>query len=657
MKTRPIEPAQVEFAGVNGDVNGDGTPPRAPLYGDVYHPQIGALAQARHVFLDGNGLPGRWAGRAHFVVLETGFGLGNNFLATWDTWRRDPARCTRLVFVSIERHPLRRDDLARAHLGSARPDLAAELLAAWPPLVAGLHPLDFDAGAVQLLLALGDVAALLPALRVTADAFFLDGFAPAHNPQMWQPRVLKALGRCAAPGATAATWSVARDLRAGLQTAGFEPRLAPGIGGKREITLARFAPRHGARFAAVPPVGANPPRSAIVVGAGIAGAAAAQALARLGLAVTVFEREVEPATQASGNPAGIFHGSVHGDDGRYARLFRAAALVAQREYGLALQAGVPGSNRGLLRLADGNAALLDKLGLPADYVRALDVAQASRLAGVALPGAAWLYPGGGWIDPAAWVRHALGTPGVRLVGGTGVATLQRGDGGWCACDALGRVLAQAPVLVLANADGAAGLLAPLGQVTWPLRRTRGQVTYWAGPSPQPLALPVAGDGYALPLPGGGLLCGATRHDDDDEPAPRPQDHRDNLQRLQRLTGLGHLSRPADRTQWQGRVGWRLSSDDRLPVAGALPLAALPPGQRLDQARLLPREAGLFVLTALGARGLTLAPLLGRLVAAQAAGGPWPLEQDLADAVDPGRWIVRAARAAAGASTGGRKPLA
>jgi tRNA 5-methylaminomethyl-2-thiouridine biosynthesis bifunctional protein len=169
----------------------------------------------------------------------------------------------------------------------------------------------------------------------------------------------------------------------------------------------------------------------------------------------------------------------------------------------------------------------------------------------------------------------------------------------------------------------------------------------------PLAVPVAGDGYALPLPEGGLLCGATREAGapGDDPAPRLADHRINLDRLQRLTGLAP---PGDLACLQGRVGWRLQSDDRLPIAGAVPLALarMAPGQRLDQARLLPREAGLFVLTALGARGLTLAPLLGRLVAAQATGTPWPLEQDLADAVDPARWVVRAARAGSSGPAGG-----
>ena len=170
-----------------------------------------------------------------------------------------------------------------------------------------------------------------------------------------------------------------------------------------------------------------------------------------------------------------------------------------------------------------------------------------------------------------------------------------------------------------------------------------------------LRLPVAGDGYAVPLPGA-VLCGATREaGEPGDTTLRAEDHQHNLLRLRRLTGL---KAPADAALWQGRTGWRLHSDDRLPMAGAVPLATMPHlqnGQRLDQARLLPRERGLFVLTALGARGITLAPLLGQLVAAMASGTPWPLEQDLADAVDPGRWLVRAARHGAGSPDPGSQP--
>lgn len=646
MRTRPITPARIDFGA------GAGEPPRAPEFDDLYHPWVGAAAQAQHVFLLGNGLPARWAARRCFTILETGFGLGNNFLATWDAWRRDPARCERLFFVSVERHPPTRDDLVRAHAASPWPALATALLRAWPPLVPNLHPIDFDDGRVHLLLALGDVASLLPALHLSADAFFLDGFAPARNPAMWQPRLVKALGRKAAPGATAATWSVARELHAGLTAAGFEVQRAGGIGGKREISIARWAPHFVPRGPA--PAAACASGTAVVVGAGLAGAAVAQALARLGVAVTVFDRHAAPAAETSGNPAGLFHGTVNADDGTYARLFRAAALVAQRAYRAAVDDGVAGRADGLLRLdtRDGGVAAmratLQRLGLPADYVQALDAGAASALAGVTLPAAAWFYPGGGWIAPPAWVRHALATPGVRFVGSVAVAAIERQGAAWLLRDAAGHVVARAAIVVLANAADAVRLLAPLAGPMWQLEHSRGQVTQWAASARMELALPVAGDGYALPLRDGGLLCGATREAGapGDDAAPRLADHGINLDRLRRLTGLPP---PQDMACLQGRVGWRLHSDDRLPIAGALPLAAarMAPGQRLDQARLLPREEGLFVLTALGARGLTLAPLLGRLVAAQATGTPWPLEQDLADAVDPARWVVRAARAGAG----------
>jgi tRNA 5-methylaminomethyl-2-thiouridine biosynthesis bifunctional protein len=226
------------------------------------------------------------------------------------------------------------------------------------------------------------------------------------------------------------------------------------------------------------------------------------------------------------------------------------------------------------------------------------------------------------------------------------------DGLWTVFDAAQRPLARAPVLVLACTATIPHLLEPWCAEPWPLDATRGQITRCsAGADGTPLHCAVAGDGYAIPLPDGGLLCGATRAagtlaDMRDMPDisgdVTAAAHQHNLERLQRLTGLQADVASAG---LQGRSGWRLHSDDRLPIAGAIPLREWPPGQRRDQARLLPRLPGLFVLTALGARGLTLAPLLGRLVAAQATGTPWPLEQDLADAVDPARWRVRAARQA------------
>jgi len=193
----------------------DGVPYSA-TFGDVYHSAAGGPAQARHVFLAGNGLPARWAGRERFVVFETGFGFGLNFLATWQAWRRDPSRCRRLHFVSVEKHPFALCDLQELHArySELRSETAA-LHACWPPLVSGAHRLEFDDGNVVLTLFFADIK-VTRELRLAADAIYLDGFSPAKNPEMWSPAVMRAISRLAAPGATAATWSVAGAVRHAL---------------------------------------------------------------------------------------------------------------------------------------------------------------------------------------------------------------------------------------------------------------------------------------------------------------------------------------------------------------------------------------------------------------------------------------------------------
>ena len=635
MKTAPVIAAQVDFAS-------DPAAPRAPAFDDLYHPRAGAFAQAHRVFLAGNGLPERWRGRERFTVLETGFGLGNNFLATWAAWRDDSARCQRLTFISIEKHPLTAADMARAHVASPVPDIARELLAAWPALTCNLHGLDFDGGRVRLLLSFGDITQWARQIVARVDAFCLDGFAPARNPAMWDRSVFAMLTRLAAPGATAATWSAARAVREGLQGAGFEVHAAAGGGGKREITVARFAPRFMPKAPPGRALLAQAPSHAIVVGAGIAGAATAAALARQGVECLVLEHRAEPAAEASGNVAGLFHGTVMGHDGPHARLHRACALWAPRAMREAIAAGVPGHAQGLLRVVSRLSlaemhALIERQGLPTEFVQALAAVEAARRSDVPLAAPAWFYPGGGWIAPAALVRHWLATPGVICRTGTAVQRMEHRAAGWALFDTHDRLIAQAPLVVLANAHDAARLAG--AAPPWPLRSLRGQVTQIAhgdvtGPRPR---LPISGAGYALTLPDGSLLCGATSSDEDDDPDLREADHHFNLARAARLLGGAPVAAGAP---LQGRVGWRVSSDDRLPLIGPLHDATARQPTRRDSARLLPRREGLWIHSALGSRGLTTAPLLAEVLAAWASGAPLPLEADLVDAIDVARLSMR-----------------
>jgi tRNA 5-methylaminomethyl-2-thiouridine biosynthesis bifunctional protein len=678
MKPAAIVPAEVDFS--------DPLSPRSPRFDDRYHAACGAFEQAQHVFLGGSGLPGRWQGRDDFTVLETGFGLGNNFLATCAAWRADPQRSRRLRFISIEKHPLRLADLRRALAGTSEPALAAALCDAWPPLTPDLHLLSFDDGRVELLLALGDATERLREIVAAVDAFFLDGFTPARNPQMWGPGIFKALSRLAAPGATAATWSAARPVREGLQQAGFAWRRADGIGGKFDITLAMFAPRVQARKP-VARVGSPAVRRVAIVGAGLAGAACAQALAHEGLQCTVFDRHPEPAAEASGNAAGLFHGVFHPEDGMHARAHRAAALVASRAYARAIAQGVPGACDGLLRLTPEHVdaapllALLDASGLPADYLQAWSADRVQDSGGPS--SAAWFYPGGGWIAPAALVGSWLAAPGIEWRGATTVARLESahddatGAPTWRLFDPADSLLAEVDAVVFANAGDASALWsritdaggnAPAADAHWipALAATRGQVSIVAGATPglRAPSLPIAGSGYALTLPDGSVMCGATTSADDPDADVRLADHAHNLRQLAAVTGSALRADPTilhagiaqddpehvaatlvANGQLHGRVGWRATAVDRLPLIGAVPMqpdgdpAALP-----DQPRHWPRVPGLFVASGFGSRGLTWAPLAGRLIAAWITGAPYPLPTDLIDALDPARFATRKVRA-------------
>lgn len=644
MKNAPIQPAHFAF-------NDQGLP-CAPDFGDVYHAEAGAFAQARHVFLGGNLLPGRWAGRQRFVILETGFGLGNNFLATWAAWRDDSARCERLVFISVEKHPLRPEDMARAHATSPEPALARQLVAQWPLLTPNLHLLDFEGGRVQLILAFGEVQPMLSELQAEVDACYLDGFAPARNAEMWRPDVFKRVARLTVPGATAATWSAARAVRDGLAQHGFEVSLAPGFASKREMTVARYVPRHvPARPAAFRPTPIGP-REALIIGGGLAGCAAAWALQLQGWHSTVLDRQAGPAQETSGNPGGLMHGIFNAPDSLHARWFRTAALHTARWAEPAVTSGqVPGQFHGLLRL---DAALdtpvglaaaqrqLDRVGLDQHYLAAWPLGAAAQAADLPLPHGAWHYPQAGWLSPQAWAHWLLAGSDAQWQGNAAVHELRREGTHWQALDAHGRVLATAPVLVLAHALGArqlwpASLTAPV------LQAVRGQTTLLAADTHglRHPARPVSGHGYALTLADGQVLTGATSQSGDDDPTLRESDHRQNVLRAVALGVLDAGVMPP----LAGRVGWRATTSDRLPLVGPLvdepALASARAGRgRVDALRHHPRchdaERGVYVFTALGSRGITSAALGARLLAAWITAGPMPVEAALRDALDPAR---------------------
>lgn len=586
--------------------------PRSPRFDDIYRGGEGALEQARHVFLAGCGLPGAWAGRDSWSVLETGFGLGLNFLATWRAWKDDPRRPRVLHFVSIEAWPVAAEDLLRAV--AAEPevhDLARELAARWWGLVPGWHRLQFEGGRVVLTLCVGDVRRMLEEEAFAADAVFLDGFDPRRNPAMWELPTLKAVARCCRRGTAVATWTLAGQVRRDLRQCGFQAEKVAGLPPKRECLRARFDPAWELRRSEP---ARRDPGTALVIGGGLAGAAAASNLARRGWRVRVLDAAGEPASGASALPAGLLAPHTSPDDNLLSRLSRAGVRITLQEAGARLLQGQDWAHTGVLEWREAGARPPASLG-PGEQ----DWQQPAQDE----PGSLW-HAAAAWIKPAALVRAWLSEPGIEWQGGMGVASLDQRDGSWQALSSDGTSLGSADIVVVAAALGSAELLD--GRLT--LHPVRGQVSWdLHDDTSPPERTPRNGHGHFLPdvpLPQGrAWLTGSTYGRSDRSLETREEDHRANLERL-RLLAPRAAARLAPRFESGAARAWvgvRCASSDRRPLVGEL-------------------APGLWVSTAMGSRGLTFAGLCAQLLVARLHGEPLPLPVRLAAALDAQRAATR-----------------
>jgi tRNA 5-methylaminomethyl-2-thiouridine biosynthesis bifunctional protein len=574
--------------------------PRSRRYGDVYFSREGGLAETRAVFLAGCGLPERWAGRRRFTVAELGFGTGLNILALLELWRAHRPAGGWLHIFSVEAEPIAAADARRALAGW--PELAgvAELLLArWPGRRAGFHRVDLPELGANLDLAVMDGEAALAAWSGAADVWFLDGFAPAVNPGMWTDALMALVAARSAPGARAATYTVAGQARRALAAAGFDVQRRPGFGAKRERLEARLPGAAAADASASPRIA--------IVGAGIAGASLARAFRALGAAPRVFEAD-HAGAGASGNPAALVTPRLDAGLGPVARLaaqaFHRACDLYDALGGAVIARGVlqfEASPRDASRFARIAASDVFEPGALA----LLSEAAVSEIMGEPAPAALNLATAL-VVEPARVLTAWAGA-----IEPAKVARLEPAGGAWRLVGVAGELLSEADIVCLA-AGPDPGRLAPGA----PIQPVRGQLSW----SPGPAATAAAWGAYVAPTRNG-LMFGAT-HDRDDATADwREADDRRNLDALAaRLPGLAARLAGAPLS---GRASVRAATPDRLPIAGAV-------------------QPGLFVLGGLGSRGFALAPLLAEHVAAVALGAPSPLPRTLAPIVAFERFALRAA---------------
>lgn len=642
------------------------TSPHSDTFDDVYFSRDNGRAETEHVFLGANQLPQRFAAWQHtrpFVIGETGFGTGLNMLCAWDCFEQHAPPTARLHLLSTEKFPLDRHSLERAL--SAWPSLAryAQVLCAqWPEAVSGIHRLHLSER-VTLDLHFGDTTERLNLLDGQVDAWFLDGFAPSKNPEMWQPELFDAMAARSRPGATFATFTCAGIVKRGLKAAGFHWQKVPGFGRKREMLAGYIdTPPSDRRRQPTPwftPSQLAPANHVVVIGAGMAGGSVAAALAKRGIRVTVIERDV-PGAGGSGNRQGALYVKLAVETNHQSRFYLSGLLYSQRwltqlESNTSLNTPL-WQPSGVVQLALGDKEIsrqqrfMARHSLPEAVVSA-HTHTLGELAGVPVSAEHGLvYPQAGWVRPKLLCEQLLKHTNITLHQGE-VTELQQYGSAWQIALANGETL-QADHVVVANASLANRFTQT---ATLPLQQVRGQVSEMTLPKgvkgPQRV---VCAGGYVSPPVEGVLTFGASFVPNDATTHVTDADHQRNIDELRQalpawVAELEASGIALSAGSLEGRTAVRAASPDKSPYAGPVPnaaawqrdYAALTKDASKIPSTLGEHYPGLWISTAHGSRGLASAPLCAEVIASRLCDEPLPLEQPLVDHLHPGRRIISA----------------
>jgi tRNA 5-methylaminomethyl-2-thiouridine biosynthesis bifunctional protein len=598
MKDLSLKKAAIEWR--NGSV------PVAIDFDDIYFSTEDGLAESRHVFLEGVGGPDIWQGVDHFVIGETGFGTGLNFLTTWQAWRETASNNQRLTFVSVEAFPLSIEQLTRAH--SSWPELSGlsvVLCDAYPDLQPGFHSVSLDFGRVQLLLLFGPASKLLPELKMEANAWYLDGFAPQKNPDLWNEVLFEQVARCSAKNCRVATFTVAAQVKRELDASGYEIEKRPGFSKKRECLSGQFKGRR---------VRSNKPKSVAVIGSGIAGASAAYALKKLGAEPTVFERGSSIACETSGNPVAIFEPRMNRNQDEDGEFHVAAYFHALRLYSaLNAENEVWVGPRGLEKRPTNSelrkrfAEWVDMKLIPDDHMKLLE------------SGALW-FPKAGAVSPKTICEGLLTDIDIQL--NCPINDFEWRDGKWKLSNSSNEDLGSFDAVVLAGGINSLDLVE---RSDYQVNAKRGQLTYVSNNGCEDISNPVSFGSYLAGTEDFGVVGATYRKLDDWNNGEwrnlSESDHQENMSALIAEMPDYHFSDAIG-----GRAAVRATTVDRVPVVGADP-----------------DRPNLWLAFGFGSRGFLTAPLAGAALASEILGTPNPLPMSFWAALSPERFKLRKQR--------------
>ncbi|MEA3405515.1 MAG: bifunctional tRNA (5-methylaminomethyl-2-thiouridine)(34)-methyltransferase MnmD/FAD-dependent 5-carboxymethylaminomethyl-2-thiouridine(34) oxidoreductase MnmC [Pseudomonadota bacterium] len=638
--------------------------PLSETFDDYYYSTDGAVEESSYVFIKHNDLKNRFeqacsnSETADFRIAETGFGTGLNFLLTMQLWFDcfNPIKPQAgLHFISFEKFPLTVEELAQAH--EAYPELARfakELRQHYPLRLPGWHDVWLFNGQVRLTLWFGDVLTGLPELDASAgskvDAWFLDGFTPAKNPEMWQPSLYQQMARLSHATTTFATFTSAGDVRRGLQKVGFEVKKASGWGKKREMCFGglqhlRPTSLKAPWFSRPDPITTG---EAIVVGAGLAGASVAYKLAEAGWKVTVLEAEKQPALHASGNLAGTVHPLITADWNLRSQWYLQGFEVTLRTLLPWLEnSEVLGDLTGLVQLAVTEVGAtrvqeaLRRVGLPENFAYEMTQHACSERVGQSVSTSGLYFPQGGWINPPSVVQRCLNHPNIDVEYQQAVQSFVKQQTHWQVTTASKELVADCVVI----ATGA--LNAELNQqLGLPIRPVKGQVSHLtAQQQTSQLNCAVLHEGYSSPCGEGVAVSGATFEAPDMSLTLSVESHQKNLEITQSALP-NWLETTAQALT--GRVAFRPTTPDHLPIIGPVADPEWMQQAYLDQSHThavyrYPQQqyqAGLFVSNGHGARGLMSVFLAAESIVADLQGTPLLQPLSLYHASHPARFKIR-----------------
>ncbi len=647
-------------------------------FSDVYFNTDSGLDESHFVFIEPSRLQQRWQQHhGSFTLVETGFGTGLNFLLTWLEWvnfqqtnqastntANEEQTSNHLHFISIEKFPLDKDQLAKAlslfpHLN----DLSEQLIAQYPLLIKGFHSLQFEQHNLTLTLIFDDVSHALPQLNGPIDAWYLDGFAPAKNPDMWTDTLYSAMAKLSRKDTSLATFTAAGDVRRALQANGFKLHKVSGFGMKREMMHGTFIQNQGPmpnRFETHKPW-LSPASKVIkkiaIIGAGIAGCTTAYALARRGIAVTIFDAN-GIATEASGNPQGAMYAKLAAGEATHSDIYVQGYLQSLRWLHQHLEVGDGWDNCGLIQLASSEKEALrqqkfiENTDYPEQLLHSLSTEEASKISGLNMTCGGLFFPQAGWVSPQRLcqelIKHPLITLQQERIAELSEKEETQTHSQWQLNQHTGFSHA-----IIACANQSQQLL-PNSYL--PTKSIRGQLTYLEQSSLQstniPLKTVLCGKGYIAPAKDGSFCLGASYNIKDDEKNMRLSDHQKNFNYLDdfgsEFQQLHQNLIAQDEQQFPGRTGFRCTTPDYLPMTGPLLNEAVFDNEftaiRKNLARY-PRHAtqfhnGLYLNIGHGSRGLTSAPLCAELIAAYVCEENFPLAKEHAEALLPNRFLIR-----------------